>query len=381
MKVEVVLTEADIAQEFFEAIEARDLPEKFFFWFPRSAAEWAALTGHAELYGGLWETWKELAANAGALAKYFPRRVPVISFGAGDGARDRMVMNALKNAGCECFYFPVDASQAMLELACAGADDEDIETVGIKADISSPIHLVYAADAAEPPRLFILSGNTMGSFDPLAEIRYVAQCMKPEDLLIIDGEIHHEQLSMARRDNPAARQFLTTLLNGVGILDNDGEVHPVRHGIRAPQREIDARIRRIFVLRRFQLGDGFFNRARAQQQHSQKIVTFRESRSELHGLLGVGDPGGRVRLHHNAGNAQPRQQMLGAVLDLTAEGFDSLIVEVIGEQEAPVGELDVVKLRSAGGQPAVLGQRRVHVAAGGNVLRPAGPPDDFSCAG
>ena len=43
MKVEVVLSEADIAQEFAEAIEARDLPEKFFFWFPRSATEWAAL--------------------------------------------------------------------------------------------------------------------------------------------------------------------------------------------------------------------------------------------------------------------------------------------------------------------------------------------------
>src|ERR1019366_1217108 len=224
MKVEVVLTEADIAQEFAEAIEARDLPEKFFFWFPRSAAEWAALTGHAELYGGLWETWKELAANAGALPEHFPRRVPVISFGAGDGARDRMVMAALKNAGCECLYFPVDASQAMLELACAGADDEDIETVGIKADISSPIHLVYAADAAEPPRLFILSGNTMGSFDPLAEIRYVAQCMKPEDRLIIDGEIHDAQQPLARRDNPAARKFLSTLLANVGIGEDDGEI-------------------------------------------------------------------------------------------------------------------------------------------------------------
>jgi len=38
MKVEVVLTEADITQEFIEAMEARDIPEKFFFWFPRSAA-------------------------------------------------------------------------------------------------------------------------------------------------------------------------------------------------------------------------------------------------------------------------------------------------------------------------------------------------------
>jgi uncharacterized SAM-dependent methyltransferase len=224
MKVEVVLTEADIAQEFAEAMEARDLPEKFFFWFPRSAVEWSALIGHAELYGGLWDTWKELAAHSGDLARHFGRRAPVISFGAGDGSRDRLLMDALKKAGCECFYFPVDASQAMLEMACAGADDEDIETVGIKADISSPVHLVYAADAAEPPRLFILSGNTMGSFDPLAEIRYVAQCMKPEDRLILDGEIHDAQQVLARRDNPAARKFLLTLLANVGIGANDGEI-------------------------------------------------------------------------------------------------------------------------------------------------------------
>ena len=224
MKVEVVLTEADIAQEFVEAIEARDLPEKFFYWFPRSAAEWTALIGHVELYGGLWRTWKELAANGADLARHFKGKAPVISFGAGDGARDRLLMDALKKSGCECSYFPVDASQAMLEMACAAADDDDIETVGIKADISSPVHLVYAADAAEPPRLFILSGNTMGSFDPLAEIRYVAQCMKPEDRLIVDGEIHDAQQSMARRDNPAARKFLSTLLANVGISEDDGEI-------------------------------------------------------------------------------------------------------------------------------------------------------------
>jgi len=224
MKVEVVLTEADIAQEFVEAIEARDLPEKFFYWFPRSAAEWMELIGHAELYGGLWRTWKELAATCGDLAQHFKERTPVISFGAGDGARDRLLMDALKKGGCECSYFPVDASQAMLEMACAGAEDADIETVGIKADISSPVHLVYAADAAEPPRLFILSGNTMGSFDPLAEIRYLAQCMKPEDRLIVDGEIHNAQQSMTRRDNPASRKFISTLLANVGISDDDGEI-------------------------------------------------------------------------------------------------------------------------------------------------------------
>src|ERR1035438_9670950 len=117
MKVEVVLTEADIALEFVEAVEARDVPEKFFFWFSRSAAEWRALTGDTELFGGLQKTWKELAADAPALAKHFGARVPVISFGAGDGSRDRVLMTALKDQGAECTYFPVDASQTMLEMA------------------------------------------------------------------------------------------------------------------------------------------------------------------------------------------------------------------------------------------------------------------------
>jgi L-histidine N-alpha-methyltransferase len=224
MKVEVVLTEADIAEEFVEAIEARDLPEKFFYWFPRSAAEWRSLTGDVDLYGGLNETWKELGAEAPALAQHFGGRIPVISFGAGDGSRDRLLMNALKAAGSECLYFPVDASQCLLEMACAGAEDEDFEAVGIKGDISSPVHLIYAADAAEAPRLLIMSGNTMGSFDPLAEVRYIAQCMKPQDRLIVDGEVYDDAKSMMRRDNPAARQFMGALLASVGIEKDDGEI-------------------------------------------------------------------------------------------------------------------------------------------------------------
>ncbi len=224
MKVEVVLTETDIAQEFAEAIEARDLPEKFFYWFPRSATEWAALAA-SELYGGLDEAWQGIAADAGTIAAQFGRRMPVISFGAGDGRRDCRLIAALKDRGADCVYYPVDASQAMLEMACNSADDEDVETTGIKADISSPVHLVYAADAAEAPRLLIMAGNTMGSFDPLAEIRYVQQCMKPEDRLIIDGEIYSEEHSMARRDNPAVRGFLWALLGSVGIGPEDGEIH------------------------------------------------------------------------------------------------------------------------------------------------------------
>jgi len=224
MKVEVVLTEAEIAQEFAEALQARDLPEKFFFWSPSSAQAWRGLSANDHLYGGLTATWEAMAANVNGLSRRFSGEVPVISFGAGDGARDRLLMNGLKEDGCECRYFPVDASQVLLEQACAVADDDDFENTGIKADISSPVHLVYAADAAEPPRLFIMSGNTLGSFDPLAEIRYVAQCLRSGDVLIVDGEIYHERETIARREQPAVRGFLAALLKTAGIELSDGEI-------------------------------------------------------------------------------------------------------------------------------------------------------------
>jgi len=224
MRVEVVLTETDIAQEFADAMEARDLPEKFFYWFPHSVAEWVAISNNPELYGGLAATWGKMTALATWLTQHFTGQIPVISFGAGDGSRDRMLMDALKNAGRESAYFPVDASQAMLERACAAADDDDIEVVGIKADISSPVHMIFAADAAEAPRLMIFSGNTLGVFDPLAQIRYVAQCMKPGDRLIVDGEIFEEGKTTARRDHPVARRFLWALLASIGISANDGEL-------------------------------------------------------------------------------------------------------------------------------------------------------------
>ena len=148
MKIEVVLTEAEIVQELAEAVEARDLPEKFFYWSPLSVRAWLARTAAPE-FSGLRHCWKQLAAKAKWLVEPFTDRLPVISFGAGDGATDRVLLDVVQHAGPDLKYYPVDASQALLEMACATAEDLDIETAGIKADISSPMHLVFASDAAE----------------------------------------------------------------------------------------------------------------------------------------------------------------------------------------------------------------------------------------
>jgi uncharacterized SAM-dependent methyltransferase len=223
MKIEVVLTEAEIAQELIESMQARDVPEKFFYWLPRSARAWNALAQESGLYVDLNRSWKEPIQRAAELA---PRRgdgVAVVSFGAGDGIKDRAIVRSLQDAGIPTKYFPVDASQPLLETACAGAEDEDFDVVGIKADISSPPHLIFAADAADGARLFLMAGATLGGFDPLSEVRALAQCMGPGDRLLIDGEFRKDD-SLERRNHPAILKFVFSPLAAVGVNEDDGEI-------------------------------------------------------------------------------------------------------------------------------------------------------------
>src|SRR5665213_1691744 len=196
MNIEVLLTEAEIADEFAESMEARDLPEKFFYWTAPSVKAWQAL-----------------AAKLPDLTKFFGNRVPVISFGAGDGSKDRLLLKSLVAAGREVKYYPVDASQTLLETACAGAEEDDVDTMGIKADISSPMHLLLAADVSEAPRLFLMVGNTLGGFDPLDEVRHLASCLHKGDILILDARICDETVI---EPTPAQMQFIFAPLVSAG---------------------------------------------------------------------------------------------------------------------------------------------------------------------
>jgi hypothetical protein len=222
MNIEVLLTEAEIAQEFTESMEARDLPEKFFYWFPLSVRAWRELSADGD-FADLARTWDKLSGKVAEITKHFPSSVPVVSYGAGDGAKDRLLIQALTKSGREVRYFPVDASQTLLETACAGAEDDDVEVIGIKADISSPMHLVLASDAAESPKLFLMSGNTIGGFDPIEQIKHIAQRLHETDRLILDAELY-------RDDNGASPvhrryvEFTYAPLLSIGVTEEDGEI-------------------------------------------------------------------------------------------------------------------------------------------------------------
>src|SRR5688572_29818633 len=106
MKIEALLTEAEISQEFADALEARDLPEKFFYWTPMSVSAWLALA-HDGLIESQKQSWKLLVGDVEKVASEFDSEVAVVSLGSGDGAKDILLAKALAAAKLGVEYFPV----------------------------------------------------------------------------------------------------------------------------------------------------------------------------------------------------------------------------------------------------------------------------------
>jgi uncharacterized SAM-dependent methyltransferase len=218
-----LLTETDIADDFVTSFHERRLSEKFFYWFPLSVRAWLALCSDGE-YRNYVRSRSLVATSAAELSSVVPPGLRVVvSLGSGQGDKDAILLSALVDRGIECAYMPVDASQALLELACRQGGLVGVATRGVKADFTRPEHLEALASAVgDAPRLVLLLGNTLGSLDPIAFARSLADWLRPGDLLLLDGELYEGETTLAGYDNPINRRFAWAPLNSIGIGESDG---------------------------------------------------------------------------------------------------------------------------------------------------------------
>lgn len=233
--VDVALTELELAEQFRNALDRRDIPEKFFYWFPLSVRAWLALCGAGE-YRNYSRSRGVVARSAAELARLAPAgRVEVVSLGAGQGDKDLLLLDALRAAGRDPFYRPVDTSLALLELAVTGATASGHAARGLKADFTEPLPLDLpdagrsaASDppsrAGQPTRLWLMLGNTLGAFDPPVLARRLAGRMRGGEVAVVDAELFAGADTLAGYDNPVNRRFAFAPLAGAGLTEADGEL-------------------------------------------------------------------------------------------------------------------------------------------------------------
>jgi uncharacterized SAM-dependent methyltransferase len=236
--IDTLLTEAELADEFTRAVMARELPEKFFYWFPLSVKAWLALCQD----GPYRNFSRSEQVIRGALPRLRDRlarvrRLEVVSLGAGHGAKDLHILKTLAEDSKRLRYVPVDAGLSLLEMACAQSASVGIPHHGIKADLTNPKHLAALRARNETlPRLLLLIGNSLGAFDPPAMLAALRPLLRDNDLVLLDGELGQDRETLAGYDNPTNRAFALAPLLSIGLSESDGRLvfdamDPVRPGV------------------------------------------------------------------------------------------------------------------------------------------------------
>lgn len=220
-----LLIEADIVADFLTSVENRTLAEKFFYWFPTSVRAWINLCSNGA-YRNFQRSHELIRASVEDISSHLPDGpVEVISLGAGQGVKDMLILDQLRTSGRPPYYIPIDASQYLLEMACFEAQEQGYDGHGIKADLANHDHLTLChnafASAESDLRLMLLLGNTLGAFDPCAYAVQLATLLRPQDYLLVDGELFNAHGTMAGYDNPINRQFAFAPLRSIGLIEPD----------------------------------------------------------------------------------------------------------------------------------------------------------------
>jgi L-histidine N-alpha-methyltransferase len=192
---EVALERADeriatMVREVREGLARRqkELPPKYFY-DERGSDLFERITKLPEYYLTRAER-ALLEAHARALVESFRPRT-LVELGAGSAAKTRILLDAMRDAGCLEEYVPIDVSAEFLHETARRLRREypGLRVVPAVADISSSLGL---PERLRRPVLFAFLGSTIGNFDaPAARslLGRVREAMRPFDRLLLGTDL------------------------------------------------------------------------------------------------------------------------------------------------------------------------------------------------
>src|SRR5689334_16366627 len=183
--------------ELFERIT--ELPE----YYP-TRCEREILQGHSA----------EIVSTAGDPAT-------LIELGSGSAAKTRVLLDAMRDAGCLDAYAPVDISEEITrETAAAVASEYGITVHGLVCDFERDLERMPLGG----PRVIALLGGTVGNFEPAQRASFlarVANLLGPEDRFLLGTDLVKDRATLEAAYNDGAGVTAAFNKNVLAVLNRE----------------------------------------------------------------------------------------------------------------------------------------------------------------
>lgn len=225
MRIDVLLTEEEIARQFAAGLAERRLDERFFYWIRPSVEAWLDLA-RSPAWPNAARARTLVGEAAPAVAAAFRGAVEVVGLGAGGGEKDLVLCRALRAAGRDVAYVAVDCSQGLLEAAVGAALADGVPARGVKADLGAHVGAL-GWNGERPARLVTVLGNTLAALDPASFLAGLRPLVREEDRLLVDAQVVGPgdlAAVKAEYETEANLRFAWAPLLALGLSRRDGRI-------------------------------------------------------------------------------------------------------------------------------------------------------------
>ena len=129
----------------------------------------------------------------------------LVELGAGSATKTRIILDAMRTAGCAECYVPIDVSKDFLEATALQlqADYSDVRILPVVSDISESFSLPPVAS----PTLVGFLGSTIGNFPRESAVKllsHVARLMAPVDRFLLGADLIKDSAVITRAYNDSS---------------------------------------------------------------------------------------------------------------------------------------------------------------------------------
>jgi L-histidine N-alpha-methyltransferase len=150
------------------------------------------------------------------------RPVSLIELGSGSATKTRLLLDAMRKAGCLQAFCPVDISEEITRETAEriAAEYEGISVRGQVCDFELDLERIPVGG----PRMIALLGGTIGNFEPQQRagfLRRIANLLDPDDRFLLGTDLVKDRATLERAYNDPGRVTAEFNLNVLQVLNRE----------------------------------------------------------------------------------------------------------------------------------------------------------------